>query len=58
MKTTDQPLAPGTRVLIRDEESLVRNIVRTSSGAAVFGVVGLLHLVEDKEARFIADISV
>ena len=38
--------APGARVSIRDEEWLIRRIDRTSSGAAVLGVVGLSPLVE------------
>ena len=50
-------LAPGTRVSIRDEEWLIRNIDRTSSGGEVFGVVGLSPLVEGKEVRFIRDIE-
>ena len=45
--------SPGARVMIRDEEWLVRKIDRNSSGAAVLGVVGLSPLVEGKEARFI-----
>lgn len=49
--------APGARVLIRDEEWLVRSIDRTSSGVEVFGVVGLSPLVEGKEARFLRDIE-
>ena len=50
-------IAPGTRVSIRDEEWLVRNIDRTSSGIEVFGCVGLSALVEGKEARFLRDIE-
>jgi len=49
--------APGARVTIRDEEWLIRRIDRTSSGAAVLGVVGLSPLVEGKEARFIDTIE-
>jgi superfamily II DNA or RNA helicase len=49
--------APGARVSIRDEEWLIRRIDRTSSGAAVLGVVGLSPLVEGKEARFIDSIE-
>lgn len=49
--------APGTRVSIRDEEWLIRNIDRTSSGGEVFAVVGLSPLVEGKEARFLRDIE-
>lgn len=50
-------IAPGTRVQIRDEEWLVRNIDRTSSGVEVYGVVGISPLVEGKEARFLRDIE-
>ena len=49
--------APGTRVSIRDEEWLIRNIDRTSSGGEVLAVVGLSPLVEGKEARFLRDIE-
>lgn len=49
--------APGTRVSIRDEEWLIRNIDRTATGGEVFGVVGLSPLVEGKEARFLRDIE-
>lgn len=49
--------APGARVAIRDEEWLIRRVDRTSSGAAVLGVVGLSPLVEGKEARFIDSIE-
>lgn len=49
--------APGTRVSIRDEEWLIRNIDRTSSGGEVLAVVGLSPLVEGKEARFLREIE-
>jgi len=49
--------APGTRVSIRDEEWLIRNIDRTSAGGEVLAVVGLSPLVEGKEARFLRDIE-
>ena len=49
--------APGARVSIRGEEWLIRRMDRTSSGAAVLGVVGLSPLVEGKEARFIDSIE-
>ena len=50
-------LSPGARVIIRDEEWLVRKIDRSSSGAAVLSVVGLSPLVEGKEARFVDSIE-
>ena len=55
--STVTQIAPGTRVSIRDEEWLVRNIDRTSSGVEVYGCVGLSPLVEGKEARFLRDIE-
>ena len=55
--STATQIAPGTRVSIRDEEWLVRNIDRTSSGVEVYGCVGLSPLVEGKEARFLRDIE-
>ncbi len=50
-------IAPGTRVRIRDEEWLVRNLDQTTSGGEVYGVVGLSALVERKEARFLREIE-
>lgn len=52
-----QQIAPGTRVRIRSEEWLVRQVDLTSTGIRVFGVVGLSPLVEGKEARFLEDIE-
>jgi superfamily II DNA or RNA helicase len=50
-------IAPGTRVNIRCEEWLIRQVDRTSSGTRIFGVVGLSPLVAGKEARFLEDIE-
>jgi superfamily II DNA or RNA helicase len=50
-------LAPGSRVLVRDEEWLVRRIDRTESGAQLLTVTGLSPLVRDREAKFIDSIE-
>ena len=46
-------IAPGSRIIARDEEWLVRRIEKTSSGDDILAVVGLTELVKDREARFI-----
>ncbi|MCP5557691.1 MAG: DEAD/DEAH box helicase [Verrucomicrobiaceae bacterium] len=46
-------IAPGSRIIVRDEEWLVRRIEKTSSGDDILAVVGLTELVKDREARFI-----
>lgn len=51
--TPSNPIAPGSRIIARDEEWLVRRIEKTSSGDDILAVVGLTELVKDKEARFI-----
>jgi len=50
-------LAPGSRVLVRDEEWLVRRVDRTESGAQLLTVTGLSPLVRDREAKFIDSIE-
>ena len=50
-------LAPGARVLIRDEEWLIRSIDRNSRGSAILSVVGLSPLVEGREAQFVDEIE-
>lgn len=49
--------APGTRVVIRDAEWLVRKVDRTSTGGQALSVVGLSELVRDKEAIFLDEID-
>jgi hypothetical protein len=46
-------LAPGSRIIARDEEWLVRRIDRTESGAQLLTVTGLSSLVRDREAKFV-----
>ena len=46
-------IAPGARVIVRDEEWLVRRVDRTGSGALLITATGLSPLVRDREAKFI-----
>ena len=50
-------IAAGSRIIVRDEEWLVRKIDRTPAGAQLFTVTGLSPLVRDREALFIDDIE-
>jgi len=49
----DTTIAPGSRILARDEEWLVRLVDRTESGAQLLTVTGLSPLVLNREAKFI-----
>lgn len=49
--------APGTRIVVRDVEWLVRRVDRTSSGGQALKVVGISELVKDKEAIFLTEID-
>lgn len=58
MRNVPQPtLAPGSRVIVREEEWLVRRVDRTQSGAQLLTVTGLTPLVRNREARFIDEIE-
>ena len=46
-------LAPGSRIMARDEEWLVRKVDLTPSGAHLLTVTGLSPMVRDREAKFI-----
>ena len=46
-------LAPGSRIIARDEEWLVRRVDLTPSGAHLLTVTGLSPLVRNREAAFI-----
>lgn len=50
-------LAPGSRIIARDEEWLVRRVDITPSGAHLLTVTGLSALVRDKEAKFIDQVE-
>ena len=50
-------LAPGSRIIARDEEWLVQRVDLTPSGAQLLTVTGLSPLVRDKEAKFIDQVE-
>lgn len=49
--------APGMRVIIRDEEWLIRKVDSNSLGGYTLIVTGLSRLVKDKEAIFISQLE-
>lgn len=49
--------APGMRVLIREEEWMVRKVERNSMGNDALHCVGISPLVRDKEAIFLTDLE-
>ncbi|MEQ9498739.1 MAG: helicase-related protein [Deltaproteobacteria bacterium] len=49
--------APGERVLVRDEEWIVRGTNRTLTDAVALKVTGLSELVRGKDAIFLSDID-
>jgi superfamily II DNA or RNA helicase len=57
MEFDTNSLAPGSRILARDEEWLVRRVDRTQSGAQLVTVIGLSPLVRNREAKFIDSIE-
>jgi len=54
---TSDVYAPGARLIIRDEEWLVRRTNRTSSGADALSVVGLSALVQGQERTFLTSLE-
>ncbi len=52
-----QQYAPGMRVVIRDEEWLIKKVDTNTYGIKVLHVVGLSRLVKDKEAIFLDDLE-
>lgn len=49
--------SPGMRVIIRDEEWLIRKVDNNSLGGQTLTVTGLSRLVKDKEAIFISQLE-
>lgn len=49
--------APGMRVIIRDEEWMVKKVERNSMGNRALHCIGISSLVKDKEAIFLEDID-
>lgn len=54
---SDESFAPGARVIIRNEEWLIRRVDRTSSGAQALSVVGLTPLVSGQEKIFLTSLD-
>lgn len=54
---TEQVLAPGARILVRDAEWLVRRTDRTSTGGLAIEAIGLSELVRDKASVFLDEIE-
>jgi ERCC4-related helicase len=50
-------IAPGSRVVIRDEEWLVKSMHPISTGGAALRVTGLSELVRDHEAMFLTKLE-
>jgi ERCC4-related helicase len=50
-------IAPGSRIIVRDEEWLVKRIDRTSTGSRVLTVTGLSGLIRDHNAKFLEDLE-
>ena len=52
-----QTFAPGARVVVRDEEWIVRSVKRTDTGGLAVQVSGLSELVRNKPAIFLTEID-
>ena len=50
--------APGMRVIVRDEEWMIRKVEKNSLGNEALHCVGISPLVKDKEAIFLEDLEV
>ncbi len=57
MPTTNHTIAPGARILVRDEEWLVRRVDTTSTGGQAVAVTGLSELVRDTDRIFLTEIE-
>ena len=51
------PIAPGSRILVRDCEWLVRRVDRTSTGGQAYSAIGISELVRDKESVFLSELE-
>jgi len=49
--------APGARILVRDEEWLVKNTLPTNTGGVAVRAVGLSELVRNHEAVFLSELD-
>ena len=57
MNTSNTIYAPGSRIVVRDAEWLIRRVDRTSTGGQALNVTGISELVKDKEAIFLTEIE-
>lgn len=57
MTAVPPTFAPGARLLIRDEEWLVKRSLPTSTGTTAVNVIGLSELVRHHEAVFLANLE-
>jgi Helicase conserved C-terminal domain/SNF2-related domain len=55
--TQPKAFAPGARVIIRDEDWMVRGAMPTSTGGTAVRVTGLSELVRGKDAIFLDDLD-
>lgn len=53
----DTSFAPGARLLIRDEEWIVKAVLPTNTGGKAIRVVGLSELVRNHEAVFLTELD-
>jgi len=49
--------APGTRILVRDAEWMIRKVDRSSTGDQALTCIGLSQLVKDQEAIFLQELE-
>lgn len=54
---TQNIFAPGSRIVVRDAEWLIRKVDRTSTGGQALTVIGVSELVKDKETIFLTEID-
>jgi len=58
-KVVDRPVfAPGARVVVRDEEWIVRDTQPSGTGGSAVRCTGLSELVRDKDAIFLTELDV
>jgi superfamily II DNA or RNA helicase len=50
-------IAPGSRIVVRDAEWLVRKVDRTTHDSQAITAVGLSEIVKDKESVFLSDLE-
>ena len=57
-KSIERPVfAPGARIVVRDEEWMVRETMPSDRGGSAVRCVGLSELVQNKEAIFLTELD-